>query len=144
MIIAHNVSQQYRDKHEFYVNLKNFLNQFKINVSFKKESLIEFINKKPCKKQFKSLLDAYKDYLFTNELDLSKITLLDDYEKEDLSNILKNLGSYNSENEVAQLNSFLTVIEEKINMALLDKNKLCPMILKLSLLFSLALAIILI
>ena len=31
MIIAYSLSEQYKDKYDFYLNLKNFLNQFKIN-----------------------------------------------------------------------------------------------------------------
>ena len=37
MLIAYSVSEQIRDKYDFFNNLKQFLNQFKINVSFRQE-----------------------------------------------------------------------------------------------------------
>ena len=144
MIIAKAVSDQYKDKYNFYFNLKNLLVQFQINLSFKKDKVIDFLNKSSGKKQFKTFIDEYKNYLEGGEICLDKITLLDDYEKEDLIEIITNLGSSNSENEIKKLASFIEIINLKLEKAQQDKNKLCPLIIKLSLLFSLALSILLI
>lgn len=144
MLIANALSQQYKDKCEFYNNLKNFLNQFKINVSFKKEKIPNFISNTYCKKQFKVFLDAYKDFLNTGNLDLTNLKILEENEKLELSDIVQNLGKYNSENEDKQLNGYLVIIEEKLLRAQEEKSRLCPMIIKLSLLFGIGLAIILI
>ena len=37
MLIAYSVSEQIKDKYDFFNNLKQFLNQFKINVAFAKK-----------------------------------------------------------------------------------------------------------
>ena len=45
MLIAYSVSEQIRDKYDFFNNLKQFLNQFKINVAFRQEKINEFLKK---------------------------------------------------------------------------------------------------
>ena len=144
MLIAKAVSEQYKDKYDFYNNLKQFLNLFKINVSFKKEKIINFLNTINAKKQFLIFVEEYKNYLNTNEINLNRITLLDEDEKKDLFAIISSLGNYDTTNELNQLDNFLALINAKLEKATEDKNKLCPMIIKLSLLFAIGLAIILI
>lgn len=144
MIIASAISEQYKDKYDFYFNLKNFLNMYKLNVSFKKEKISNFLKSVSCKKHFKLFIDDYLNFLQTENLNLDNITLLNQQEKEELSEILQCLGKLNSENEIQQINSFLNIIQQKIDSSLEDKQKLCPLIIKLSLLFSVGLAIVLI
>lgn len=144
MIIATALSNQYKDKYDFYNNLINFLNQFKINISFKQEKIIQFLNKVKAKKQFTLFIDAYKDYLNSGKLDLTKITLLDCEEILELEEIIKSLGKYDIKTELTQLDLFISKMKIKQEKANEDKNKLCPMIIKLSLLFAVGLAIILI
>ncbi len=144
MLIARAVSEQYSEKFDFYSKLKEFLNQFKINLSFSQSKIKEFLDKVNSKKQFKLFIESYKDYLKSGELDLSKIKILDDEEKSELNNIVRNIGKYNAKNEMLQINSFLLSVDSKLEKAKQDKQKLCPLILKLSLLFAIALSIILI
>jgi len=144
MLIANAVSQQYKDKYDFYYNLKNFLNHYKINLSFKKEKILDFLNQQTAKRQFKLFIEDYKQYISTNELNLNNITFLEDEEKAILIEIIKKLGTYDEINETNIINKFLDLIEEKLLNAQEEKKKFCPMIIKLSLLFSLGLAIILI
>lgn len=144
MLIAYSVSEQYRDKFDFYTNLKLFLQQFKINVSFRQEKITEFLCKCKPKKQFKLFVEEYQNFLKTNQLNLSNIKLLEEEDKDDLTNLVQNLGKLDAQNEIGQLENFLAVIELKLKKAEEDKNKLCPMILKLSLLFAIGLAILLI
>lgn len=144
MLIARAVSEQYKDKYDFYNNLKIFLNQFKVNVSFKQEKIINFLDKITPKKQFKLFVDEYKKYLNGGELCFKSIKILETDELKELENIVKSLGSLDVQNELGQLESFLLRIEDKLKKAEEEKNKLCPMILKLSLLFAIGLAIILI
>ena len=144
MLIAYALSEQYKDKFDFYNNLKLFLNQFKINLSFKQEKITEFLDKTECKKQFKIFIEEYKNYLNTGELNLNKIKVLDDADKQELKNIVLNIGKHDTKSEINQLESFLLIIDNKLNQAKEDKNKMCPMIIKLSLLFAVGLAIILV
>jgi len=144
MLIATAVSQQYRDKYDFYLNLKNLLLKFKMNVTFKKEKILNFLNQQNGKKEFKLFIEDYKEYLTTNKINLENIKLLDSDEKITLMSILKQLGNYDTENEIQQLQNFINVIEEKLLKAKEETQKLCPMIIKLSLLFAIGLAIILV
>ena len=98
MIIAYSLSEQYKEKFDFYSNLKNFLNQFKINLSFKREKISEFLKQVNSKKQFKIFTDEYMNYLNKGELNLSKIKALDSEEEvetplqKSLDNLSKILG----------------------------------------------------
>lgn len=144
MLIAFALTEQYKDKFDFYNNLKLFLNQFKINLAFKQEKVNEFLIKTSSKKQFKIFIDEYKNYLKTDNLNLEKIKVLDIAEKEQLKTIVKSIGQYNAQSEIEQLDGFILEIDEKLKRANEDKTKTCPLIIKLSLLFAIGLAILLI
>lgn len=144
MLIANAISNQYKEKYDFYCNLKSFLNQFKINLSFRQESIVEFLNKTKGKKQFSLFISAYKKYLTTNVLNLDEIKVLEESEKEQLEEIVNNIGNFDAQNERKQVDVFIIEIEENLKKAETNKNKLCPLIIKLSLLFAIALAILLI
>ena len=144
MLIAYSVSEQIKDKYDFFNNLKLFLNQFKINVSFRQEKINEFLQKNNSKKQFKLFIEEYSNFLKTGELNLEKIKVLDVDDKDILQDIVKNVGKYDAKNEINQMDSFLATVDVKLVKANEDKNKLCPMIIKLSLLFAIGLAILLI
>ena len=144
MLIAYSVSEQIKDKYDFFNNLKQFLNQFKINVAFRQEKINEFLQKSNSKKQFKVFVDEYSNFLKTGELCLEKIKVLEEDDKQILQDIVKNIGKYDAKNEISQMESFLLTVDEKLAKANEDKNKLCPMIIKLSLLFAIGLAILLI
>ena len=144
MLIAHAVSEQYKEKYDFYNNLKIFLNQFKLNVAFKQEKILDVLKKIKSKKQFTLFINTYKTYLKTDELNLKIITILDEEEKNELTAIIKSIGKFDAENEIKQIETFLVDIDNRLIKAEKDKTKLCPMILKLSLLFAIALSILLI
>ncbi|MCQ2556293.1 MAG: stage III sporulation protein AB [Clostridia bacterium] len=144
MLIAFSVSEQYKEKFDFYANLNLFLQKFKLNLSFKQETLKNFLNTCKPKKQFKKFVEDYKLYLATNKVDLSNITVLSDEEKAELTNIILNIGKLDTATETKQIDSFLLTLDATLKKAEEDKRKLCPMIIKLSLLFAVGLAIILI
>ncbi len=144
MLIAHGVSEQIKERFDFYSNLKNFLNEFKLNLSFKQEKIAEFLNDRKTKKQFNIFIEEYKKYLKNNEINLSDLKILSDEEKLELEDIIKNIGSMDVKNELSQLENYILKIDSKLKQAEQDKLKLCPMILKLSLLFAIGIAIILI
>ncbi|MBQ8614963.1 MAG: hypothetical protein IJ415_00110 [Clostridia bacterium] len=144
MLIAYAVSEQYKEKFDFYNNLKTFLQQFKINVSFRQEKITDFLKNIKAKKQFNLFIKEYQNYLKNNEINFKEIKILEEEEKNQLEMIIKNIGKYDAKNEINQLDSFLIEVDEKLKKAEADKNKLCPMILKLSLLFAIGLAILLI
>ncbi len=143
MLIAVSVSEQYKDRYDFYFNLKLFLTQLKLNISFRADKLDKFLQQIKPKKNFKIFIAAYQEYLKTTKLDLSQLKILDEDERQELHDIVTNIGKMDKTNEVKQIEGFVLSIEEKQNQALQAKTKLCPMIIKLSLLFALAVAIVL-
>ena len=144
MIIANAISEQYKDKYNFYINLKAFLTQFKLNISFKQEKIIEFLNGMTAKKHFKQFIEVYKMYLSEGKLDLKNLDLLEQEEQNQLEDIIVNLGTHDVKTELSQLDSFIYLIDVKLQIATNNKNKLCPLIIKLSTLFAVGVAILLI
>jgi len=144
MLISYAVSQQYKDKYDFYYNLKLFLNQFKINLSFKQAKVNEFLQNLKPRKYFKSFVEAYQNYLKAHPLNLDDVKILDETEKNELKYIIERIGKNDSRSEINQIEQFLCTVDEQLTKAEKDKNKLCPMIIKLSLLFAVALSILLI
>lgn len=144
MLIAYAVSEQYKEKFDFYENLKTFFNQFKMNLNFRQDKILNFLNQTNSKKQFKLFILSYKQYLKTNELDLHSIKILNEDEINQLTDMIKSIGKFDSVNEIKQMETFLIEVDTKLKKAEKDKEKFCPMILKLSLLFAVALAILLI
>ena len=144
MLIARALSEQYKDKYDFYSNLHGFLCQFKINLSFKQEKINEFLTSVNTKKQFKMFIDDYKEYLKTENLNFENLTFLEDEEKQILEDLIKSIGKHDVKTEIGQLDSFIETINTKKLKTEEDKNKICPMIIKLSFLFAIGLAILLI
>ena len=144
MIIARSLSEQYRAKYDFYNNLHQFLNKFKINLGFKQTKVMDFLKETKSQKDFKQFIESYKTYLETSNLDLSSIKILEDEEKKELEDIIQNTGKLNVNGELNQIESFLCAVEIKRTNAEENKNKICPMILKLSFLFAIGLSILLI
>ena len=142
MLIAKSLSTQYRDKYEFYYNLNQFLTNFKINLGFKQSKILDFIKDIKPRKDFKIFIESYQTYLKTSTLDLTSIKNIDNEERKELEDIIKNIGKLNIEGELSQINSFLSCVEARLKYAEDNKNKICPMILKLSFLFAVGLAIL--
>lgn len=144
MLIARAVSEQYKDKYIFYSNLKDFLNRFKLNLSFKQETINDFLDKTKPQKHFKLFIEEYKRYLKESKMDFGSLKILSEEEKSQLENLVKSIGNMDVKNEICQIDSFLLEVDIQLKQAELNKQKLCPMILKLSLLFGIGLAILLI
>ena len=144
MLIAYAVSNQYRDRLDFYNNLSQFLKKFQLNISFRQDKVEQFLNETKPRKHFKQFVLSYKTYLQNGKLDLNQISVLTDEEKNELTNIIKNLGRFDANNEIKQTEQFILEVDNKRAKAEQDKNKLCPLIIKLSLLFAIGLSIILV
>ena len=143
MLIAKSISNQYVEKYNFYFNLKNFFNQFKVNLNFKKDKILEFINLLKAKKEFAKFKKAYIEFLSSGELNLEDVKVIDVEEKNRLSEMILSIGKFDAKNEILQLETYIKEIDEKLKKAEMDKAKLCPLILKLSLLFAVGFSIIL-
>ena len=143
MLIAKSFTEQYIEKYNFYFNLKNFFNQFKINLSFKKNKILEFLDSINAKREFAKFKHSYIQFLSTGELNLNEIKVIDFDEKSRLKDMVLSMGKFDAKNEIIQLETYIIEIDDKLKKAEIDKTKLCPLILKLSLLFAIGFAIIL-
>ena len=142
MVIAKSLSAQYRDKYDFYYNLNHFLTNFKLNLGFRQCKISEFLKTIKSRKDFKVFIESYQTYLETSKLDLSEIKNMEDEEKKELEEIITSIGKLNLEGEINQINTFITSVETRLKQAEDNKNKICPMTLKLSFLFAIGLAIL--
>lgn len=144
MIVAFKVSSFIKEKYNFYVCLKEFLNEFKLNLSFKREKITDFLTKRQYSKSFDVFINSYKEYLKSGELNLGDLIYLDNDEKEQLKIITTSIGRLDTQSELAQIEEFIAQINMKLQTSEKEKNKLCPLILKLSFLSAISVIIILI
>lgn len=143
MLIAVAVSKQYSEKFIFYTNLKLFLEQFKINISFRQKKISDFLSEMKTNKVFINFIDCYQEYIDTGNTDLEKIKILDSDENREIEMIIKGIGRYDVKNEILQIDTFLSMVQIRLDKASKEKEKVCPLIIKLSLLFSIGLSILL-
>ena len=115
----------------------------KINLSFKQDKINEFLSNVNAKKHYKLFIEDYKEYLQTEKLSFQNLTFLEEEEKLILEDLIKSIGNHDVKTEMGQLDSFIETINIKKQQTEADKNKICPLIIKLSLLFAVGLAIIL-
>ena len=73
--IAKGVAKQYSDKLEFYKNLKNFFDIYKLNIGFKKDKLKEIVLNFSSKGDAQILFKNYLEFL-ENSKDLTCETTL--------------------------------------------------------------------
>lgn len=145
MLIAKGVAKQYIDRYDLYVAMKDFFKQMELNISFQKQKINEILNKSNIKKVNKGIYLSYLDYLTRGkELDLSFIKIIDSDERDYITSMLISLGKNDASSEIKQLKVYEQYLSDKINACKSDKDKLCPLIIKLSLLFALGLVIVLI
>lgn len=144
MIIALSVSKQYIEKTKFYNRLKIFLEELKVNMSFKQAKLKECLSLHEESKTFRQFIMAYKEYLDTGMLNFDNIKILNNEEIEELINIISSIGRFDVKNEILQLDSFIAKVNTRLNNANEEQKKICPMIIKLSLLFAIGIVILLI
>jgi len=143
MMIALGVVKQYRQRHSLFLELSIFLNEYELNIGFKKEKIKDIILNFNATGEFKLILNNYlENFNDTNNLNFDNIKILQADEKSYLISMFKKLGTSDYENEKLQLVTFKSYIEEKVLSCKEKQNKLCPIIIKLSFLFALGVAII--
>ena len=143
MIIAKNVAKQYRDRHMFFVSILEFLNEYELNIGFKKEKIVYLVETHIYKGQSKKLFDEYNLYLTQNkDLEFSSLNLINGLERDFLIKMFKSLGTSDYSTEMAQLKFYKSWLEEKTSTTKKDSAKYYPLTVKLSFLFALGVALI--
>ena len=75
-------------------------------------------------------------------INLGFAKILDDSEKDEIINMLYSLGKNDASGELKQLDAYDVYLKDKVETTKREKERLCPMITKLSFLFALGLAIL--
>lgn len=139
MLIAKQISKQYKDRHQIFCDILDFVQNYKLNVGFKKEK-IKLLTKKYTEKT--TVLGCYNSYIETGNFDLSDIKLLSIEEKTQIKAFLIEFGNGDFETEKKLIAITENYLQQKIDETKGQKDKWCPMIIKLSFLFSLGVAIL--
>ena len=143
MIIANGVAKQYKERHNLYANILNFLNNYELNISFKKEKILDVVQRFECNNESKKIIGIYENYLTQKtDINFESITILQEDERKFLENIFKNLGTGDVDSEKLQLNEIKSQLKAKVEETAKIRDKFCPLIIKLSLLFAIALVIL--
>ncbi len=145
MLISQGVCNQYRERYAVFEALSEFLRQMRLNLSFQKQKIKEILNRTQIRKTSKEIYTSYLSYLENGtNLDLSFVKVFDQAEQEQITNMLLSLGKNDTSGELQQLNAYENYLKDKLQTAKEERDKRCPLITKLSLLFAIGLAILLI
>lgn len=145
MLVAFGISKQYKNRTIFFTDLLDFLNKYDLNIGFKKEKLLLFCKSYVAKDEMKDVLMRFIKHLeLQTEFEISDVNILQEDEREFVKDLFLKLGSGDYQTEKEQLKIFKDTIKSKIDESIKLKNKYCPMIIKLSFLFGICLAILLI
>jgi len=143
MVIAKGVANQYKERHNFFATIMNFLNSYELNIGFKKDKIKTLVEKLKTNSQSKILFDEYINYLkHDTTLYFENIKVISEEERVFLIDMFSKLGTNDYSNEMAQLKVFKDYIQEKITKSENESNKNYPLIMKLSFLFSLGMALV--
>jgi len=111
MMIALGVVKQYRQRHSLFLELSIFLNEYELNIGFKKEKIKDIILNFNATGEFKLILNNYlENFNDTNNLNFDNIKILQADEKSYLISMFKKLGTSDYENEKLQLVTFKSYI----------------------------------
>ena len=143
MIIANGVAKQYKERHNLYANILKFLNDYELNIGFKKEKILDVAQKFESNNESKKIIEIYKNHLTQKtDINFESITILQEDEQKFLENIFKNLGAGDVDSEKLQLSEIKIQLKAKVEETAKIRDKFCPLIIKLSLLFAIALVIL--
>lgn len=143
MLIAKGVANQYKDRHNFFISIMNFLNSYELNIGFKKEKIKDLVEKVEAKSYAKMLFEEYKKYLVEQkELTFEDIKIITEDERIFLIDMFHSIGINDYSNEMKQLKFFQNYIQDKINTCEKESSKNYPLIIKLSFLFSIGIALV--
>lgn len=147
VLIGLMINNYYKDRRNFFVNLCNFCDTLKVNISYSQNKLNEIIFdfKRTCDKDFSNFLTKFQLTLNDNStsLDLSStLKILNDKEKQDVLNFFSCLGSLGVDEEIEKIvlnkNTFCK-IKDKCEE---QKSKLSPLYIKLFIVLALGVLII--
>ena len=143
MLIAQGVCKQYRERYAMFESLGEFFRLMRLNLSFQKQKIKEILNQTSLKRNSQEIYTTYLNYLDKGtNIDISFVRILDDNEQEQITNMLRSLGKNDVSGELKQLEAYDTYLKSKIEYTKAEKEKYCPLITKLSLLFAIGLAIL--
>lgn len=146
MLVASGLSKYYIDRYNFFNSIKKLLQEFNLNINFKKDKLHTILTKKELNNSlFSNFITIYQQSLKAGKSpDFSAIKILEQEESVFLVDIINSLGRDDALTEKNKLQNFLTQADEISLKCKTDKEKKVPLIIKLGFLISLALCVVLI
>ena len=144
MLIANGVSRQFKDKCSLYGNIIDFLNSYELNIGFKKDKMVQLIEKHKTIDCSKMMFVDYLDYLkHDKEFDKSNFKMLEE-DADYVIEMFKDLGHGDYEQELKKTENYKQYLKKKFLLAEEKQKKLCPLITKLSFLFGLVVVLLII
>ena len=143
ILIGYGLSKSYLAKTKFLNSLKNLLEDIKLNVTFKKEKLINVLEKSKSKSELKVFLTYFTKYIESGAVSKDELKNIDTDNTDLLYDIITNIGKYNSATELVQIDSYIEQVKLLLTEAEKKSKTFAPMIVKLAILLSLAIGVVL-
>lgn len=145
-LVAKGLANYYVERFNFFSALKKLLNDFVLNVNFKKEKIYTILSKQEQKQTaINNFIDMYLEFIKSDkQIDFGKIRILNDDEIILLNDIVNSVGRADAGNEKSKIENYITQIDEIYTKCKEEKEKKAPLIIKLGFLLALGLCIILI
>lgn len=141
--IGYSLSNYYRKRVLFFTECVNFCNSISLKINFSKSFLKELIEKQVeiSKSEIK---DVFKNYLETYSLEKINIYYLCDDEKNIFINFVNELGKFDCENQLNQIEKCKNEFENILDTSIKEKSKYSSLYLKIFFLIGLVLSILVI
>ena len=151
--LGYGLGNYYVRRHKFIVNLINFANHLKVEISFSKNNLSNIIEShiEESDASFKSVLKGYlgalktTDYITVEVLKKNINTIyLEENEKEQMLQFFNFLGKSDADNQVEIINKSLNIFNNFLKNSVVEKQKYSGMFKKLGVLIGIFVLIIIV
>lgn len=147
-----NIGNTFNEKYNFYMDLRDFCNHMKNNITFLKTDVLAITNNYKPKSKLKFLLqdvsNAIKEKVVLNEMELlsllQKYSYLNQQDKNLLANLFCNLGSVGYDEQIAKIEYSISQTEFLMNDFKQNKYKFANLSKKMGFIIGLLVCIVLI
>lgn len=146
--VGYGFSKYYINRHDFWKEMKLFLNKVNLDINFSREKLKPIIHSYTAKSKelqllLKNFILCLDEGTITEKALFAGIKLLFEDEKNILFPLFKNIGHFDLQGQTKQLENYIEIIDKYQKDTETEKNKFAPLFTKLGLIIGVVISLIL-